>query len=76
MRNADAAALRDRAQALGLIDQAPVAVIVTDRNGTIASWNVAAEELLGWRRRRVLGRRITTLAAREATDRVAASRRR
>jgi PAS domain S-box-containing protein len=64
----ETSALRDRAQALGLIDQAPVAVAVTDRNGTIASWNAAAEELLGWRRLEVLGRRLIELVSPESAE--------
>ncbi len=67
----DTAALRDRAQALGLIDQAPVAVIVTDRHGTIASWNAAAEQLLGWTRPQVLGRSITELATSTSAEEIA-----
>jgi PAS domain S-box-containing protein len=67
----DTAALRDRAQTLGLIDQAPVAVIVTDRHGTIASWNAAAEQLLGWTRTQVLGRRITELATSRSAEEIA-----
>ncbi len=67
----DTAALHDRAQALGLIDQAPVAVIVTDRHGTIASWNAAAEQLLGWTRPQVLGRRMIELATSKSAEGIA-----
>lgn len=67
----DTAALHDRAQALGLIDQAPVAVIVTDGHGTIASWNAAAEQLLGWTRPQVLGRRMIELATSKSAEGIA-----
>ena len=67
----DTPALRERAQTLGLIDQAPVAVIVTDRNGTIASWNAAAEQLLGWERPDVLGRRIIELVTPRSAEGIA-----
>lgn len=62
---------RDRAHALGLIDQAPVAVIVTDRKGQIASWNAAAEQLLGWTRAQMLGRPLTSMAAAESVEAIA-----
>src|SRR6266545_3732951 len=61
-------ALRERAQTLGLIDQAPVAVLVTDRKGMIASWNAAAEQLLGWTRSQVLGRSFKDVATPESAD--------
>src|SRR5258707_3766610 len=67
----DTAALRERAHTLGLIDQAPVAVIVTDRNGRIASWNAAAEQLLGWERPHVLGRCIIELVTPRSAEGIA-----
>jgi len=70
-KRGDSAALQARAQVLGLIDQAPVAVMVTDRNGTIASWNTAAEQLLGWARPEVLGRRVIELATPESAEPIA-----
>jgi PAS domain S-box-containing protein len=48
---------------LGLLDQAPVGVVITDRKGTVARWNKNAERLFGWRAAEVLGRRIVGLAA-------------
>ena len=48
---------------LGLLDQAPVGFVVTDRKGTIARWNKTAEQLFGWRATEVLGRKIFALAA-------------
>lgn len=57
-------ALRNRAHLLGLVDQAPVALIVTDRRGTIATWNEAAEQLLGWPREEAASCPITRFAVR------------
>jgi PAS domain S-box-containing protein len=54
--------LTRRAHALGLADQAPVAMIVTDRDGNIATWNAATEELLGWPRAEVANCPIARLA--------------
>src|SRR5438874_4291950 len=48
---------------LGLLDQAPVGVVITDRKGTVARWNATAAELFGWRATEVLGRPIGGLAA-------------
>jgi len=47
---------------LGLLDQVPVGVVITDRKGTIARWNRAAAELFGWRAAEVLGRPVRGLA--------------
>src|SRR2546430_361332 len=47
---------------LGLLDQAPVAVVITDRKGTVARWNTSAAQLFGWRATEVLGRPIGGLA--------------
>ena len=46
----------------GLLDQVPVGLVITDRKGTVAHWNTSAEELFGWRRTEVLGRKIFALA--------------
>lgn len=46
----------------GLLDQVPVGVVVADRRGTVARWNNVAEELFGWSRAEVLGRKIFALA--------------
>lgn len=43
------------APARGLLDVAPVATIGLNQSGTIQAWNRAAERLLGWRCREVLG---------------------
>jgi PAS domain S-box-containing protein len=48
---------------LGLLDQAPVGLAITDRKGTVARWNRTASELFGWRAAEVLGRPISGLAA-------------
>jgi PAS domain S-box-containing protein len=44
-----------------VLELAPDAVIVIDRAGNIAFWNIAAEELFGWRRDEIVGRPFTTL---------------
>lgn len=44
-----------------LLATLPTAVIVTDDDGIVVSWNEAAAELYGWRRSRALGRAITEL---------------
>ena len=46
----------------GLLDQVPVGLVITDRKGTVAHWNTRAEELFGWSRSEVLGRKIFALA--------------
>jgi PAS domain S-box-containing protein len=46
----------------GLLDQVPVGLVVADRTGTVARWNRVAEELFGWARTEVLGRKIFALA--------------
>ncbi|MDP9795815.1 PAS domain S-box-containing protein [Catenuloplanes nepalensis] len=48
-----------------LIDAAPAAIIVRDRDGTIRSWNRGAEETYGWPATAVLGRNIHALLATE-----------
>ena len=53
---------------LGLLDQTPVGVVITDRKGTVARWNRMAAELFGWRASEVLGRPITGLAAPNGDD--------
>jgi PAS domain S-box-containing protein len=47
-----------------VIDQAPVALIVTDRAGAIARWTGGAETLLGWTSEQVLGRNVVAIAQR------------
>jgi len=46
----------------GLLDQVPVGLVITDRKGTVAHWNTRAEELFGWSRSEVVGRKIFALA--------------
>jgi len=47
----------------GLLDQLPIGLVLADRKGTVAGWNTTAEELFGWDRTEVLGRKIFALAA-------------
>jgi PAS domain S-box-containing protein len=46
---------------IGAIDISPDATITADRNGTITSWNMAAEQLLGWKPEEIIGKPITVL---------------
>jgi len=46
-----------------LIDEVKEAVVAVDLDGNITHWNAYAEELYGWRRHEVIGRRVTMLAA-------------
>jgi PAS domain S-box-containing protein len=46
----------------GLLDQMPVGLVVTDRQGTVARWNKSAERVFGWSLKEVLGRKIFALA--------------
>ena len=44
----------------------PAAVVVVDRDGTVLSWNPAAESLFGYREGEALGRNVDVLVANEA----------
>ncbi len=44
-----------------LIRASPEAIIVTDLNGIVMSWNPAAEQIFGWSKQEVLGRFIPTV---------------
>ena len=46
-----------------LVDDVKEAVVVVDLKGNITHWNAYAEELYGWKRQEVVGRRVTMLAA-------------
>ncbi len=53
-------ALRAANQVLtALIRCAPLPITVIDRNGTINVWNPAAEDVLGWSKEEMLGRRLS-----------------
>ena len=54
----DAEARARRTQALldAAVGASPLAVVSVDLDGTVQTWNDAAEELFGWRRGEVLGR--------------------
>ncbi|UCF21437.1 MAG: PAS domain S-box protein [Gemmatimonadota bacterium] len=45
-----------------VVDAAPVAVIVMDTDGTVQSWNFAAEKIFGWSEAEAVGRRVPYLA--------------
>jgi PAS domain S-box-containing protein len=46
---------RSNAWLRALIESAPMAIVVTDRRGTILEWSRAAEELYGWTRAEMVG---------------------
>jgi PAS domain S-box-containing protein len=46
----------------GLLDQLPIGLVVADRRGTVARWNTVAEEVFGWGKTEVLGRKVFALA--------------
>lgn len=43
------------------LDQTPVAVMETDAQGRVTAWNAAAERMLGWPAREVIGRALSEL---------------
>ncbi len=51
-------AMQSRITGRGTLGAPPRAVIELDADGTVRSWNTAAETLLGWRAEEVLGRRL------------------
>jgi PAS domain S-box-containing protein len=54
-----------------LLDQAPVAVVATDLDLTIAVWTDAAESLFGWTAEEAVGRDVLALVVPEADTRTA-----
>jgi PAS domain S-box-containing protein len=56
-----------------LIDQAPAAIVVTDRDGAIVSWNRRAERLFGYAASEVIGRTAEDLTAGAALPPVVAA---
>ncbi len=53
----------DRLQLARQIDALPLATVAFDRNAHVLTWNRAAEELFGWRRSEVVGRKNPTVPA-------------
>jgi len=51
---------RDRYQAM-LMDTVSDAIVSTDMETTIVSWNKAAEDIYGWKREEVIGRKLTEI---------------
>jgi PAS domain S-box-containing protein len=39
----------------GIVENSPLAIVTSDRNGLVTGWNPAAERLLGWTREEALG---------------------
>lgn len=40
---------------IALVDSSPVAIVCLNRDGKIITWNIAAEEIFGWKEHEVLG---------------------
>jgi two-component system, cell cycle sensor histidine kinase and response regulator CckA len=58
-RKQSEAALREANDALqALIDASPLAILTLDVDGTVRSWNAAAEQMFGWTAHEALGRRV------------------
>ena len=51
-----------------LLEQAPAAIVVTDRNGKIVYWNREAASLYGWSRADAVGRDLLSLVATQADE--------
>lgn len=47
--------LRGQAKLKALVQAAPMAVVGTDREGRVTSWNPAAEKIFGWKEKEILG---------------------
>jgi PAS domain S-box-containing protein len=54
------------ARLASIVESAPDAILSTDLDGRITSWNAAAERLLGWSAREALGMQVWDLASRDA----------
>lgn len=67
---------RERALLPSIIETTDDAVIVTDLEGRIATWNPAAERMYGYAKEEVLGQPISVLLSRAGADEVAARLRR
>jgi PAS domain S-box-containing protein len=55
MRDAEAGLQRTTAMLAAVVDASPLAIIVFDREGTIRTWNPAAERLFGYRNEEMAG---------------------
>jgi two-component system cell cycle sensor histidine kinase/response regulator CckA len=53
--------LRGQAKLRALVQAAPMAVVGTDCEGRVTSWNPAAEEIFGWKAEEILGTRGITI---------------
>ncbi len=62
----------DRATLAAIVRQSADAIIGQSPDGTITSWNLAAERLFGYRAQEVLGRQVSMLAPAEKADDVGA----
>ena len=54
---AETASRQSRTQLKALIDGSPLAIVSVDLDGIVRSWNVAAEQILGWTGAEVIGRK-------------------
>ncbi len=56
MRDAEAGLQRTTALLAAVVDASPLAIAVFDDDGTVRTWNPAAERLFGWRQHEIVGR--------------------
>jgi PAS domain S-box-containing protein len=67
----DRPALRGAPSHTQVLDQVDLAVIATDAEGAVTTWNTRAETLYGWSRDEALGRHITELTVPAQSFRIA-----
>jgi PAS domain S-box-containing protein len=60
---AETASRQSRTHLTALVDGSPLAIVSVDLEGIIRSWNVAAEQILGWGAGEVIGRKSAALPA-------------
>lgn len=60
--------LRGQAKFQAVVKAAPMAVVSTDRQGRITSWNPAAESIFGWKQEEILGTLARTMPPERAEE--------
>jgi diguanylate cyclase (GGDEF)-like protein/PAS domain S-box-containing protein len=58
----------DRARLAAIVESSDDAIMATDAEGNIISWNVGAEKIFGFQAKEMRGRHLSSLAAPEARD--------
>jgi PAS domain S-box-containing protein len=61
LRRSEEELLRQKQYVESLVEINPTAIVTVDRNGSITSWNLAAEELFGYSRDEAIGRNLDDL---------------